>query len=188
MYNVTSILCMNVGMLAYYVFVDYSRKGDLGALDKNDSTPIRTAVVYKNDVAFDAMVEKGGDFLSSTLFEAAKKPDTSNIQALEVPFWNYVICRYFAAYLSSTSFSPTITITNVHKWISKVCGFSVCYHSRDGHNNTPVHTTACYGNLTAFQVFLDWQHRDQWEEKVELICNNEGRTPAHLALEFDHFR
>ena len=85
-------------------------------------------------------------------------------------------------------FFPTTTTTNVHKRISKVCGFSVCYHSRDEHDNTPVHTSARYGNLTALQVFLDWQHRDQWEEKVELICNNEGRTPAHLALEFDHFR
>ena len=60
--------------------------------------------MHKNDDAFNMMVEKGGDSLKSTLFQAAKKPDTSNIQALEVPLWNYVICRYFAAYLSYISF------------------------------------------------------------------------------------
>lgn len=92
------------------------------------------------------------------------------------------------AYPPFLFFFPATTTTNVHKCISKVCEFSVCYRSRDEHDNTPVHTSARYGNLTALQVFLDWQHRDQWEEKVELICNNEGRTPAHLALEFDHFR
>ena len=84
----------------------YSRKGDLGALDKNDLTPILTAAAYKNDDAFNTMVEKGGDSLKSTLFQAAKKPDTSNIQALEVPLWNYVIFHYFAADLSYISFFP----------------------------------------------------------------------------------
>ena len=62
----------------------HSRKGDLGALDKNDSTPVLTAAAYENDDAFNTMVENGRGFLKNTLFQAAKKPDETNIHALEV--------------------------------------------------------------------------------------------------------
>ena len=54
-------------------------------MDRNGITPILTAAAYKNDDAFNIMVEKGGDSLKSTLFQHAKEPDTLNIQALEVP-------------------------------------------------------------------------------------------------------
>lgn len=74
------MLCTHVSILSF----DCSR-GDLEALDTNGHTPILTAAEYANNDALDAMVEKGGDSLSSTLFEAAKKPDRSNIKALEVP-------------------------------------------------------------------------------------------------------
>ena len=53
-------------------------------MDKNDFTPVLTAAAYENDDAFNTMVEKGHDFLKTTLFQAAKKPDETNIYALQV--------------------------------------------------------------------------------------------------------
>ena len=73
------------------------------------------------------------------------------------------------------------------KLISELCEFSVCY-SRDDHGNTPLHNSARYDNLQAVEVFLKWQYRNQGEEQAELVCNNEGKTSAHLAAEFDNPR
>lgn len=53
-------------------------------MDKNDLTPVLTAAAYENDDAFNIMVEKGHEFLKTTLFQAAKKPDATNIHALQV--------------------------------------------------------------------------------------------------------
>lgn len=55
-------------------------------MDNQGLTPILTAVAcenYESD-AFNTMVELGGDSLRSTLFQAARKPIESNIQALKV--------------------------------------------------------------------------------------------------------
>lgn len=75
---------MNIGTLIYCVSVGSSRKGDLEALDKNGLTPILTAAAYKNYDALDTMVEKGGDSLKSTLFQAAKETSKPNMKTLEV--------------------------------------------------------------------------------------------------------
>jgi len=75
----------------------------------------------------------------------------------------------------------------IHKFVNKVCRFSVCYHSRDEYDNTPLHTSARCGNLQAVKIFLEWQCRDQEEERLELpVRNAEGKTPAHVAAECNH--
>ena len=81
-----------------------------------------------------------------------------------------------------TFFQQTL---QTYKLISEHCEFLVCYRSRDDHGNTPLHTSARYDNLQAVEVFLEWQHRNQGKERAELVCNNEGKTSAHLAAEFD---
>lgn len=64
--------------------VHCTRNGDLGAVDNQGLTPILTAAACENYDAFNTMVKLGGDSLRSTLFQAARKPNESNIQALKV--------------------------------------------------------------------------------------------------------
>ena len=75
---------MNTGTFIYCVSVGSFRKGDLEALDKNGLTPILKAAACKNYDALNTMVEKGGDSLKSTLFQAAKEISNPNMKALEV--------------------------------------------------------------------------------------------------------
>ena len=104
---------MNIGKLIYCVSVGFSRKGDLEALDKNGLTPILTAEDCKNYDARNTMIEKGGDSLKSTLFQAAKKMSKPNIQALKVMPMNLMFI-FFPAYLFSASiFFLTYTNTSV---------------------------------------------------------------------------
>ena len=84
--------------------VGFSRKGDLEALDKNGLTPILTAADCKNYDALNTMVEKGGDSLKSTLFQAAKEISKPNVQALEVML-NNLMFIFFPAHLFSASVS-----------------------------------------------------------------------------------
>ena len=80
-YDYITYTVMNTGTLT--VFVGPSRE-NLEALDKNGLTPILTAAACKNYDALNTMVEKGGDSLKSTLFQAAKEKSQPNIKALEV--------------------------------------------------------------------------------------------------------
>ena len=79
-----------------------SRKGDLEALDEGNFTPILTAAACKNHDSLNIMVKKGGNSLKSTLFQAAKEPSKSNIQALEVMLMSCMLI-FFPALLSSAS-------------------------------------------------------------------------------------
>ena len=100
---------MNTVTLIYCNSVGFSRKGNLEALDKNGLTPILTAAAYKNYDALDTMVEKGGDSLKSTLFQAAKEISNPNMKALEVMLMNLMFI-FLSAHLSSASiFSYTNT-------------------------------------------------------------------------------
>ena len=95
----TSVLCKNAGMTTYCVS-GYSRKGDLGDLDRNGLTPVLTAAAYENDDAFNTMVDKGRE---NTLFQAAKKPDKTNIHALRG-----IVVELQVPYLSSSSCLPIL--------------------------------------------------------------------------------
>jgi len=72
------ISCFHIDSVVYF------REGNLGALDRNSFTPILTAAAFDNHDAFNTMVDLDEAALRITLFQAAKHPDKSTFQALEV--------------------------------------------------------------------------------------------------------
>ena len=89
-----------------------------------------------------------------------------------------IFCSYSILILPQTT-------TNITKLISKACGFLVCYASRDEDGNTPLHTSACCGNVEAVKVFLEWQDSSLDRKEVKYLRNVDDKTPAHLAAEYD---
>ena len=142
------------------------------------------AVIILVNYQCNSEVENGDDSLKSALFRAAQKPE--NIEALKVILRSVFFSCSTVLHFFSFFFQQTLQ--TCIKLISELCEFLICYHSRDDDGNTPLHTSARYGNLQAVEVFLEWQRKNQGEERAELVCNNEGKTSAHLAAEFDNPR
>ena len=92
-------------------------------------------------------------------------------------FCSFIGCPH--SYICSTT-------AHIQKLISKVCAFSVCFRSLDEDGNTPLHIAASCGNLPAVEAFLEWQDRNQQDERLDLVQNAEGKTPAHVAAERNH--